>query len=57
MVDDTDIRIVWRGIGRGLDRCFPVETDEDGTDPFADLLDALRARDTQTSGTDGGASA
>jgi len=44
VVDDTDPRHIWRGIGRGLDQCYPPDREQvDNT--FDDLLDALRQKD------------
>ena len=42
-MDDTDPRLIWRSLGRGLDRRYPP--DGERQNPFEDLLDALRRRD------------
>ncbi len=43
MVNDNESRFKLRGIGRGLERCLPLE--EEMPDSIQSLLDALRERD------------
>jgi hypothetical protein len=53
VVDDSDPRLIWRSLGRGLDRHYPPEGDQ--PDSILQLLEALRRRDQAASRTSGAA--
>lgn len=42
---DTDPKLIWRGLGRSLDRRYPP--DSAAPDPIMTLLEKLRQRDAE----------